>query len=69
VTEHPALANPPKPPPDRACTQLYGGPDVATVTGTLGGQPVSHRFKRTDGCEIAAWDAAVELIGRPSGAI
>ena len=52
---------------DRVCTQQYGGPDVATVTGTLDGGPVDRRFSRTDGCEIGDWDAAQPLIGPPSG--
>lgn len=43
-------------PPDRACTQVYGGPAVAAVQGSIRGRLVSARFKRTDGCEIARWD-------------
>ncbi|WP_077491031.1 SSI family serine proteinase inhibitor [Sinomonas mesophila] len=54
---------------NRLCTQQYGGPDVATVTGTLDGAPVDRRFSRTDGCEIADWSAAQALIGPPSGAV
>ena len=54
---------------NRLCTQQYGGPDVATVTGTLGGSPVDRRFSRTDGCQIADWEAAKALVGPPSGAV
>lgn len=45
----------------RACTMQYGGPETATVTGTLFGEPVNVDFSRTDGCEIARWDAAAPL--------
>jgi subtilisin inhibitor-like len=39
-----------------ACTQVYGGPQVADVQGTFRGKPVNTRFRRTDGCEIARWN-------------
>jgi hypothetical protein len=50
-------------PGDVACTQQYGGPQVATVKGTLHGEPVNARFSRTDGCEIGRWNRASELLG------
>jgi hypothetical protein len=43
-------------PADRACTQLYGGPQEATVRGTWDGERVDARFTRTNGCEIDRWD-------------
>jgi hypothetical protein len=43
-------------PRDVACTEVYGGPAVAKVTGLIGGDSVTARFRRTDGCEIARWD-------------
>jgi hypothetical protein len=48
-----------------ACTQLYGGPQVAEVHGTFRRHPVNARFSRTDGCEIARWDKVGFLF--PSG--
>jgi Subtilisin inhibitor-like len=39
-----------------ACTQVYGGPDVAEVRGKFRGAPVASRFSRTDGCEIERWN-------------
>lgn len=39
-----------------ACTQVYGGPQVAEVHGTFLDKPVNTRFSRTDGCEIARWN-------------
>ena len=43
-------------PHDVACTQIYGGPALARVRGTLHGEPVDARFELTDGCEIERWD-------------
>jgi hypothetical protein len=48
------------PPPDQVCPQVYGGPDVATITGNIGEQPVSTTIDRTDGCGINEWD---EILG------
>lgn len=48
------------PPPDRICTQVYGGPDVATITGNIGERSVSTVIDRTDGCGINDWD---EVLG------
>jgi hypothetical protein len=38
---------------DVACTQIYGGDQLATITGA----GVQAYFSRTNGCEIARWDA------------
>lgn len=43
-------------PKDVACTEIYGGPQVAEVHGTFRGRRVDARFSRTNGCEIARWD-------------
>jgi hypothetical protein len=43
-------------PADQACAQLYGGPQVATITGTFDGQDVDASFSRKDGCEVDRWD-------------
>jgi hypothetical protein len=48
--------------PDAACTEIYGGPDVASVSGTLEGQALDLRLTRTDGCEISRFDAWVPLL-------
>jgi hypothetical protein len=45
-----------------ACTQQYGGPETATVTGTFQGKPVDAKFSRTDGCEISRWNEASKLL-------
>jgi hypothetical protein len=49
--------------PDVLCTQQYGGPQVALVTGHLHGRRVHSRFTLTDGCEIARWRALAPLLG------
>jgi hypothetical protein len=38
--------------PQAACTKIYGGPDTATISGTLGGEPVETELNRNGGCEI-----------------
>ncbi|MFJ6077655.1 SSI family serine proteinase inhibitor [Pseudarthrobacter sp. NPDC092419] len=64
-----ALLAPPAKSPDRACTQQYGGPQKATVSGVVDGVPVETSFSRTDGCEISAWDAAKAVLGPAGGAV
>ena len=50
-----------------ACTELYGGPETATITGTLRGERVDERFSLEDGCQIARWEQNRDLLGRPQG--
>ena len=57
----------PKPGPPRLCTQQYGGPQVAVVTGAFHGRTVNAAFRRTDGCEIARWNAMAALLGGTPG--
>lgn len=52
-------------PADRVCTQVYGGPDAAHVTGRLRGQVIDTRFDRSNGCAIAEWDLLQALLGPP----
>jgi len=52
-------------PPRTACTQVYGGPATASVTGELRGKRVSASFDLTDGCEIARWRRNGALLGAP----
>jgi hypothetical protein len=49
-------------PGNQACTQQYGGPETATVKGTLDGKEIDAKFSRVNGCEIARWDAAKPLF-------
>ena len=49
-------------PNDKACTQIYGGPETASITGTWQGQPVMSRFARNDGCQISRWKLLEGLL-------
>ena len=44
------------PPADQVCTEQYGGPDTATITGTIDETPVDTVIDRTNGCGISDWD-------------
>jgi len=54
------------PDPHRACTEIFGGPERALVTGRIGDRRVRRSFERTDGCEVADWRRAMPLLPRPS---
>ncbi|MEU6619177.1 SSI family serine proteinase inhibitor [Streptomyces litmocidini] len=43
-------------PQDQMCTQVYGGPAAAHVTGVWRGREVDARFSRANGCEIDRWE-------------
>ena len=49
-------------PPTVACNQIYGGPQVALVRGTLLGRRIWATFKRTDGCQTARWNRVAFLF-------
>ena len=49
-------------PPDAICTQIYGGPEEAEVTGTLEGRRVRASFNKRNGCEIARWQRLAPLL-------
>ena len=55
-------------PADTACTEIYGGPQTARVTGTYRGDPVDAEFDRTNGCQIDRWDAHLALLVEAGGA-
>ncbi len=57
----------PVPDPNRMCTEQYGGPETAVVTGWFHGREVASAFKRTNGCEIASWRALAPLFGALGG--
>lgn len=54
------------PPAGRICTEIYGGEDVAVVTGTLDDLDIAARFDRTNGCGIADWDTLLAGILPPA---
>ena len=43
-------------PSDRACTEIYGGPQEAIVAGTYEGRRIWIRLARSNGCEIERFD-------------
>lgn len=49
-------------PPDVACTQIFGGPQEATIEGTLRGEELDVELSRRNGCEISRWEAAEALL-------
>lgn len=54
-------------PKDVACTEIYGGPQTATVEGTVDGTSVRASFSRSNGCEISRWDTLAPLLGSIGG--
>lgn len=54
--------------PNQACTEIFGGPQTATVTGTVNGVQLSGTFSRANGCEIARWDALAAVFANAGGA-
>ncbi|WP_200914533.1 MULTISPECIES: SSI family serine proteinase inhibitor [unclassified Aeromicrobium] len=43
-------------PADQVCTMIYGGPQTATVKGTVDGADVDATFTRENGCEVDRWE-------------
>lgn len=54
-------------PDDAMCTEIYGGPQTARVTGHWHGEPVDLALSRVDGCRIAQWDSLGPLLPGPVG--
>lgn len=63
LKKNPALLTRSPRPSDQVCSQRYGGPQTATVTGAVDGVGVDSSYKLTDGCEIAAWAAVADILG------
>lgn len=54
-------------PADMMCTQQYGGPETATITGTWRGRSVDASYNLTDGCEIGRWRRIRAVLTPPAG--
>ncbi len=54
-------------PTDRLCTEIYGGPALAHITGTLDSEAVDTTINRTDGCGIDDWDRLLVAFTTPVG--
>ena len=52
---------------DRMCTEIYGGPETATVSGLLDGIEVDYEINRTNGCGVDDWERVFAgLVPPPS---
>ena len=51
-----------RPDPGEVCTQIYGGPESITVTGSVEGEPVTAVVTRVNGCEIARYDLLTKAL-------
>ena len=54
-------------PTDMACTEIYGGPQVARVVGVVQGKRIWAKFSREDGCQIARWSRVSPWLLPPGG--
>ena len=53
--------------PDLICTEQFGGPQTARVTGHWAGADVDLRLSRVNGCRIGQWDGLGPLLPGPVG--
>ena len=58
-----------KPRAKRVCTQFYGGPQRARISGTIGDRRIDRRFRRTNGCHIGDGQYAVPILPRAHGGL
>ena len=56
-------------PEDAICTEQFGGPQTARVTGSWAGEPVDLQLSRTDGCRISQWESLGPLLPPVEGAV
>lgn len=54
------------PPAGQICTEIYGGEDLAVLTGTINDEPIDATIDRTNGCGIADWDTLLAGILPPA---
>lgn len=50
-------------PKGQMCTQIYGGPEIATVKGTWQGKEINTDFTRKNGCQLHRWSQVAPLFG------
>jgi hypothetical protein len=50
------------PPADQVCTEIYGGPDEARITGQIDDLVVDTTITRSNGCEIDTWERLQGLL-------
>ena len=49
-------------PDDIMCTEIYGGPQTARISGRWEGQPVELDLARSNGCLMSQWDSLVPVV-------
>lgn len=52
---------------DLMCTEQYGGPQTARISGVWSGAPVDLELSRVDGCAISQWDGLGPVLPGPVG--
>jgi hypothetical protein len=45
------------------CTMIYGGPEKASITGSLNGILLDIELERSNGCKIAEWETWMPILG------
>ncbi|MDH3225807.1 MAG: SSI family serine proteinase inhibitor [Thermoleophilia bacterium] len=50
-------------PADVACAEIFGGPQVMTVSGDFHGESVDASFTRSNACEIERFDRVADALG------
>ena len=53
---------------DRMCTEIYGGPETATVVGLLDDIEIDYEINRTNGCGIDDWERVFAGLVPPPAA-
>jgi hypothetical protein len=61
VAELPGDATAPVP-PSTPCTEIFGGPDLVTLEGTLEGEQVDTELTRANGCEIERFERFLPVL-------
>jgi hypothetical protein len=56
-------------PKDKACSMIFGGPEMAKVDGISNKRSVHIKFNQSNGCEIAKWKAAIALFTVPGTSV
>ena len=52
-------------PGGQVCSQVYGGPQTATIKGLLNKKPVDIKLSLSDGCKISQWEKWQWLVPIP----
>ena len=56
-------------PADMVCTEQYGGPETAIITGRWKAADVDVELSRTDGCRISQWESLGPVLPPVEGAV